>query len=89
VCCDVPTACGSAPSAIACLETVGGTAVGGGAVCDASDDCVPSPGTPGDCCELVVIYPLWTMNVDQASCEGGGGTYHAASVRHSSGACVP
>lgn len=87
-CCDFPTGCSSAPSAIACLETSGGTTVGGGAVCDASGNCVTPPGSPGDCCEGSVPYPLCTMVVDQTTCESGGGTFHGSAVCEPSGTCT-
>lgn len=86
-CCDFPTGCGSAPTAFACLKAAGGTAVGGGAVCDASGGCVPPPGIPGGCCEGTVIFPLCTM-VDQATCENGGGTFHPSAVCTASAICV-
>lgn len=89
LCCDFVAGCASAPSAIACLETTGGTTVGGGAVCDASGDCVTPPGSPGDCCEGSIPYPLCTMVVDQTTCEGGGGTFHASAICDPSGACTP
>lgn len=88
LCCDFPTGCASAPSAIACLETAGGTTVGGGAVCDASGDCVTPPASPGNCCEGTAPYPLCTMVVDQTTCEGGGGTFHASAICRASGACT-
>jgi hypothetical protein len=90
VCCDVAGGCGSAPSAFACLETFGGTAVGGGAVCDASGDCVTPPGTAGDCCEGTNSFDFCAMGgIDQATCEGNGGTFHTSSICDPSGVCTP
>lgn len=88
LCCDFATGCSSAPSAIACLETAGGTTVGGGAVCDASGNCVTPPGSPGACCEGVVIFPVCSMVVDQTSCENNGGTFHASAICEPSAVCT-
>jgi hypothetical protein len=87
LCCDFPTGCSSIPSAIACLKLAGGITVGGGAVCDASGNCVPPPGTPAGCCEGVNIFPFCTI-VDQSSCEGGGGTFHGSAVCQPSAVCT-
>ena len=87
VCCDAPIGCGSAPSAFACLKLAGGIGVGGGAVCDATGNCVPPPGTPAGCCEGVNIFPFCTI-VDQSTCEDGGGTFHASSVCQAYAICT-
>lgn len=89
VCCDFAEGCSSAPSAIACLELTGGTAVGGGAVCDASGNCVASPGVPGECCEGAIIVPVCSMVVDQTACENNGGSYHGSAICQPSAVCIP
>lgn len=88
LCCDFATGCSSAPSAIACLELAGGTTVGGGAVCDASGDCVTPPASPGGCCEGVVIFPVCSMVVDQTTCESDGGTFHGSAICEASAVCT-
>ena len=89
VCCDFASGCSSAPSAFACVDLTGGTAVGGGAVCDASGNCVAPPALPGECCEGVVIVPVCSMVVDQTACENGGGTFRGSAICEPSAVCTP
>ncbi len=50
VCCELGGFCGSATTTADCVAN-GGVAVEG-AVCDATDACVPPPGAPGGCCQV-------------------------------------
>jgi hypothetical protein len=62
-----------------------------GAVCDASRNCVPPPGTPGGCCDSWPSFglPFTCGATDATECADIGGTYHPASVCEPSGVCNP
>lgn len=89
VCCEAGGFCGSAPSVFGCLELFGGVGVGGGAVCDATNNCVAPPGVAGDCCEGTNVVAVCSMNVDEASCVENGGTYVANATCSAQAVCVP
>ena len=88
-CCDGAPGCLGGFSWDMCLH-MGYTPVAG-AVCDASFDCVPPPGTPGYCCDSFPppLPPTWCAAMNAAVCANEGGTYHPASVCEPSGFCNP
>jgi hypothetical protein len=76
---------GSQPWTAESCQSVGGTPVGGGAVCDYSNGCEPPPGTPGPCCETGGSCAA----LDDHTCTFWyGGTWYPSAVCSPSGACV-
>ncbi len=80
-CCEFASGCVNAAMSFPCDQLPGGTLVGGGRVCDASGSCVAPPGTPGPCCEGVVLsLPVCGTFADQTGCEADGGTFHVSAI---------
>ena len=91
-CCDFGTggACRGGFEVDACERQLGLLNYPGGATCDASGDCVRSPGTSGSCCDNVPSQPgVCGAPADASACAGAGGTFHPAAVCQPSGVCSP